>query len=147
MAAVKTLTSELIARLVRAALAATRTEYGDGPLSRYDATLVVPPETRAECAVLKAMTAKWVMGRSGAAALQVRQRQLLTELTEAVAASAPDTLEPLLAEAWKLAGDAAAQQRVVIDQVARLTDLSAVRWHARLVRGDAEGSATLPTTL
>jgi dGTPase len=147
MAAVKTLTSELIARLVRAALAATRTEYGDGPLSRYDATLVVPPETRAECAVLKAMTAKWVMGRSGAAALQVRQRQLLTELIEAVAAGAPDTLEPLLAEAWKLAGDAAAQQRVVIDQVARLTDLSAVRWHARLVRGDAEGSATLPTTL
>jgi dGTPase len=144
MAAVKTLTSELIARLVRAALGATRTEYGDGPLSRYAAGLVVPAETRAECAVLKAMTAKWVMGRSGAEQLQVRQRELLLELTEAVAAGAPETLEPLLADTWSAAADAAARRRVIVDQVARLTDLSAVRWHARLVGG---GSPALPTTL
>ncbi len=144
MAAMKTLTSELIARLARAALTATRAEYGDGPLSRYAAALVVPVETRAECAVLKAMTAKWVMGRSGAELLQVRQRDLLTELIEAVAAGAPETLEPLLAEAWQLAGGAGARRRVIVDQVARLTDLSAVRWHARLVGG---GSPALPTTL
>ena len=144
MAAVKTLTSELIARLARAALAATRAEYGDGPLSRYDAGLVVPQETRAECAVLKAMTAKWVMGRTGAELLQIRQRELLLELTEAVAAGAPETLEPLLAETWNAASDAAARRRVIVDQVARLTDLSAVRWHARLVGGS---SPALPTTL
>jgi dGTPase len=144
MAAVKTLTSELIARLVRAALAATRAEYGDGPLSFYAAGLVVPAETRAECAVLKAMTAKWVMGRTGAELLQTRQRELLLELTEAVADGAPETLEPLLAETWGAASDAASRRRVVVDQVARLTDLSAVRWHARLVGG---GSPALPTTL
>jgi dGTPase len=144
MAAVKMLTSELIARLARAALAATRAEHGDGPLARYAAGLVVPEETRAECAVLKAVTAKWVMGRSGAEALQVRQRALLLELTEAVAAGAPETLEPLLAETWNAAPDAPARRRVIVDQVARLTDLSAVRWHARLVGG---GSPALPTTL
>jgi dGTPase len=84
------------------------------------------------------------MGRSGAEALQVRQRELLTELTEAVAAGAPKTLEPLLAESWEAAPDAAARRRVIVDQVARLTDLSAVRWHARLVGGSQQG---LPTTL
>jgi dGTPase len=144
MAAVKSLTSELIARLARAALAATRARYGDGPLGRYGAELVVPDEVRAECAVLKTITARWVMGRPGAQVLQVRQRDLLSELTEAVAAGAPGTLEPLLADAWDAAADHAGRQRAVVDQVARLTDLSAVRWHARLVRS---GSPQLPLTL
>jgi dGTPase len=133
MAGVKSLTSELIARLARAAVSATREQYGEAPLRRYAASLVVPDEVRAECAVLKAITARWVMGRVGADVLQLRQRELLTELTEAVAANAPDVLEPLLADAWQRADSASARQRAVVDQVARLTDLSAVRWHARLV--------------
>jgi dGTPase len=144
MAALKTLTSELIARLAREALVATRAVYGDGPLARYDASLVVSGEVRSECVVLKAITALWVMGRSGAEALQNRQRELLSELTDAVATGAPDTLEPLLAEAWTVAGDAAGRRRAIVDQVARLTDLSAVRWHARLVK---DGSPELPSTL
>ncbi len=144
MAALKTLTSELIARFAREALTATRAVYGDGPLVRYDASLVVPDDVRSECVVLKAITALWVMRRSGAEALQSRQRELLAELTDAVAAGAPDTLEPLLAEAWTVAADAAGRRRAIVDQVARLTDLSAVRWHQRLV---ANGAAQLPTTL
>ncbi len=143
MAALKTLTSELIARLVRAAVTQTRSAYGDEPLTRYAASLVVPAGIRAQCAVLKAVTARWVMDRPGAAALQTRQRELLTELAAAVAAGAPDTLEPLLAEAYAIAPDAAGRQRAVVDQVARLTDLSAVRWHARLVGG----TPPLPRTL
>ncbi len=140
MVAVKALTSELIARLVRSAAAATQEAYGDGPLRRYAADLVVPDQVRDECAVLKAITARWVMGRAGADALQHRQRELLSDLVEAVAAGAPETLEPLLAEAWTAAPDAAGRQRAVLDQVARLTDLSAARWHARLVRKEP-GSA------
>ena len=138
MVAVKTLTSELIARLVRAAVDATTDRYGRGPLRRYRAELVVPDDVRAECAVLKAITARWVMGRAGAAALQERQRELLTELAAAIAAGAPGTLEAMLAEAWHGCDDDAARRRVVVDQVARLTDLSAVRWHARLVRRRAQ---------
>ena len=144
MAAVKSLTSELIARLARAAVTATRTEFGEGVLSRYTASLVVPAEVRSECAVLKTITVRWVMGRTGAQALQIRQRDLLRELTEAVAAGAPGCLEPLLADAWEASSDEASRQRTVVDQVARLTDLSAVRWHARLV---GNGSAALPLTL
>ena len=63
-----------------------------------------------------------------------RQRQLLTELVEAVLAGAPGTLDPVQAAAWREAADDAARLRVVIDQVAQLTDPSAVAWHARLVR-------------
>jgi dGTPase len=144
MAALKTLTSELIARLAREALMATRAVYGDGPLARYDASLIVPDDVRSECVVLKAITALWVMGRSGAEVLQIRQRALLSELTDAVAAGAPETLEPLLAEAWTVAAGAAGRRRAIVDQVARLTDLSAVRWHARLVK---DGSPQLPLTL
>ena len=137
MAGVKSLTSELIARFARAAVGATREKYGSEPLHRYAASLVVPSEMRAECAVLKAITARWVMGRAGADALQLRQRELLTELTAAVAAGAPETLEPLLADAWVSADGDGGRQRAVVDQVARLTDLSAVRWHARLLAGGA----------
>ena len=38
-----------------------------------------------------------------------------------------------LAPAWHRAEDDAARLRVVVDQVAQLTDSSAVAWHERLV--------------
>ncbi|MBA2323104.1 MAG: hypothetical protein H0V92_03435, partial [Pseudonocardiales bacterium] len=40
---------------------------------------------------------------------------------------------PSLREAWQAAGDDAARWRVVIDQVATLTDQQAHVWHGRLV--------------
>jgi dGTPase len=127
------MTSELTARFSMAALVATRERYGDGPLRRYDADLVVPQEVRDECALLKAVTARWVMARSGVEAAQALERELLAELTAAVADRAPKDLEAILLPQWEAARDDAARLRVVVDQVARLTDLSAVRWHERLV--------------
>ena len=41
-------------------------------------------------------------------------------------------LEPIVLPDWRRAADDAARLRVVIDQVASLTDLSAYAWHARL---------------
>jgi dGTPase len=131
--AVKAMTSELTARFSMAALAATRERYGDGPLRRYEADLVVPRSVRDECALLKAVTARWVMARPGVEAAQARERELLAELIAAVADRAPRDLEAVLLPGWGAAGDDAARLRVVLDQVARLTDLSAVRWHERLV--------------
>jgi dGTPase len=130
-AAVKSLTSELIGRFCGSAEQATRPP-GRAPLTRYDADLVVPRQQRLECALLKGVTAYYVMSRPGAAASQARERELITELTEAVLAGAPGTLDPMFAAEFKAAAADGARRRVVIDQIASLTDISARSWHERL---------------
>ena len=133
-AAAKRATSELVGRLSAAAVNATRSEHGTGELGRYAASLVVPDQAAAECALLKALAAHYVMGRDGAAERQARQRNVLTELVAALRETAPRSLDRALVAAWHAADDDAARLRVVIDQVAQLTDTSAITWHRRLVR-------------
>ncbi len=100
--------------------------------TRYAANLIVPRQQRLECALLKAITAHYVMTRSGVLAAQARERELLTELAYAIERGAPHTLDPLLRPSWDAAGTDAARRRVIIDQVASLTDTSAIAWHHRL---------------
>jgi dGTPase len=128
----KRATSELTGRFVMAAVAATRATAGEGPLARYAADLVVPRQAAAECALLKAVAARYVMQRRSTTNRQQRQREVLTELVETLAGRAPDALELALRPDWTAASTDAGRLRVVIDQVARLTDRSAVTWHARL---------------
>jgi dGTPase len=132
LAAAKNLTSELVGRLCQAAEDATRAAAGPGPLSRYDADLAVPRRQLLECALLKAMAAHYVMSRRGAAAEQARERDLITELAAAVLRGAPATLEPVFQPAWDGAADDEQRHRVIIDQIASLTDTSALAWHERL---------------
>jgi dGTPase len=138
VAALKNLTSELIGRFCVAAQQATLTAHCDAPLThphplaRYAADLIVPRRQRLECALLKGITAHYVMTRAGVAAAQARERELLAELAFAVERGAPLTLDPLLRPAWDAAGTDAARRRVVIDQIASLTDTSAIAWHHRL---------------
>jgi len=134
LVALKRMTSHLIARLSNAAIAATRAAYGDGSLTRYTADLVVPTEARAECAVLKAVADRFVMRRDETLRMQATQREQLAQLVHAVADRAPDALEPWLREAWSAAGDDAARLRVVVDQVASLTDTSATSWFQKWCR-------------
>ncbi|MBV9593387.1 MAG: deoxyguanosinetriphosphate triphosphohydrolase [Actinobacteria bacterium] len=131
-AAAKRATSELTGRFVTAAISATRARHGAQPLARYDADLIIPATTVAECALLKAVAAHFVMRRPGADELLAGQRRLLSELVEAVAADAPATLDRPLADAWQRASDDSARLRVVIDRVAQLTDGAARRLHTRL---------------
>jgi dGTPase len=131
VAALKNLTSELIGRFCVAAQQATLATTR-GPVTRYAADLVVPRRPRLECALLKGITAHYVMTRAGAAASQARERELLTELAHAISRGAPGTLDPLLRPSWDEAPTDAAHGRVVIDQVASLTDTSAIAWHHRL---------------
>ena len=130
--ALKRATSELTGRFVSAAVAATRERAGDGPLRRYAADLVVPRRVAAECALLKAVAARYVMNRRDVTTVQYRQRELLTELIVLLTDRAPAALDPALRPDWLAAPDDAARLRVVVDQVAGLTDLSAPAWHARL---------------
>jgi dGTPase len=159
MAALKNLTSELIGRFCVAAQQATvAVDRSPGvrqwaqaggykvnergripgfvldsmPRTRYAADLIVPRQQRLECALLKAIAWRYVMGREGAARAQELERELLAELVEAVERGAPGTLDPLLRASWAAAGTDAERRRVVIDQVASLTDTSAIAWHHRL---------------
>jgi dGTPase len=130
--ALKRLTSELVGRFVHAATAATRERFGDAPLRRFDADLVVPTRARAEVALLKAVALRYVMSDPKRLAAQVRQRELLAELASALLAGAPGTLDAVLLPDWTAAADDAARLRVVVDQVALLTDHQAVARHAAL---------------
>ena len=132
-AALKDLASELIGRFCVAAETATREVHGPGRLTRYAADLVVPRRAAAECALLKAVAARYVMARSGVVAAQRREREVVAELVHALCAR-PEELGPLAAEAWRDAGDDAARLRAVVDQVASLTDATAAHLHGRLVR-------------
>jgi dGTPase len=134
-AALKGTTSVLIGRFVAAAVAATKERFGDGPLRRYAADLIVPRTFRAQSALLKGMALRYVMRRAGAAGWYARQREIITELVHTLSAGAPDGLDPRYAPLWKAAPDDAARLRVVIDQVASLTDPAAVAWHQRLSGG------------
>jgi dGTPase len=133
--ALKAATTTLIGRFCRAAENATRAAHGDQPLRRYAADLVVPRQARAECAALKAVTARYVMSRPGVLQVQERERQVVGELVDLLAASAPEHLEPAYAEAWLSASDDKVQLRVVVDQVAGLTDAAAATLHFRLSAG------------
>ena len=82
--ALKRLTSALVGRFVVAATDATRAANGDAPLVRYAADLVVPPTAAAEVALLKAVALRFVMRDPARLAMQARQRELLTELAEAL---------------------------------------------------------------
>ena len=131
LAAAKNLTSELVGRFCQAAEEATLS--GDLPvLSRYAADLAVPRRQLLECALLKAVAAHYVMTREGAAAQQARERELITELALAIERGAPSTLEAVFRPSWDAASGDEARRRVVIDQVASLTDTSAMVWHGRL---------------
>jgi dGTPase len=156
LAALKNLTSELVGRFCVAAQDATLAAYGDSVcgqvnggsrgrgspdegtrLTRYACDLVVPRTQRLECALLKAVAAHYVMTRAGAAAAQARERELIAELAATVQIGAPRTLDPVFRPAWDAAPSDAARHRVVIDQIASLTDTSAIAWHRRLCRTTA----------
>jgi dGTPase len=133
LGALKNLTSDLIGRFCGAVQHATF-EAGPGPFIRYEADLVVPERTRLEIAVLKGVAARYVMQAQDRLDLMVRQRELLTDLVAALLDRGGDALETPFARDWAEAADDAARLRVVVDQVASLTDVTAVSWHARLVR-------------
>ncbi len=132
LAALKNLTSDLIGRFCAMAREATFASY-DGPLLRHEADLVVPADSLVEMAVLKGIAAHYVMQAEDRVRAMALQRELLAELVDAVVKAGPEVLEGPFADDWAEATDDPARRRVVIDQIASLTDASAAAWHRRLV--------------
>lgn len=141
----KNLTSQLIGRFARVATRATLAEYGgevngearEGSLVRFSANLIVPRETRAEIAVLKGIVAANVMSTNSRKPLYTHQREVLTELADVLFDRGADSLDPGFAADWYDASSDAQRRRAVVDQVASLTDQSALAWHGKLVDGPA----------
>ncbi|MEV7601772.1 deoxyguanosinetriphosphate triphosphohydrolase [Kitasatospora sp. NPDC089797] len=132
-AGLKDLTSQLIGRFCLAAEQATRARYGPGPLTRHTAELVVPRDVRLEVAVLKAVAVRFVMMRDEQAQLRARQRIVIAELADVLTRRAPEGLDPVFTAMYHEAEDDRAALRTVIDQIATLTDASALALHGRLV--------------
>ena len=130
----KNLTSQLIGRFLGAAVAATRAAYPQESLIRFSANVVVPLDIQAEIAVLKGIVAANVMSTNARRPLYARQRSILTELASVLWSTGPENLDPGFAGDWNVASSDAARKRVIVDQVASLTDQSAMAWHERLVR-------------
>jgi dGTPase len=131
--ALKRMTSVLTGRFVASAVGATHSRYGSEPMRRYAADLIVPRTVRIQCALLKGMALRYVMRARAAEEWYARQRTILIELVEALGRQAPDRLDAMFAPMWAAAADDAARLRVVVDQVASLTDHGAVAWHGTLV--------------
>ncbi len=130
--ALKNLTSDLIGRFCGAVQHATFAAHG-GPFLRYRADLVVPEHTRLEMALLKGVAAHFVMQAEDRMLAMERQRALVAELVVGLRDRGGDALDPAYAEDWRAAPDDAARLRVVIDQVADLTDAGAVARHRALL--------------
>jgi dGTPase len=134
MVMLKKFTSHLIGRFSVSAQIATQQQFGDQRLTRYDATLIVPQEVRDEVAVMKSVAVKWVMNRPGADRAYARQREIIAELVHALVLDAGRNLERWLKPTFEEASTDAQRFRVVIDQVASLTDISIEQWHTQFCR-------------
>jgi dGTPase len=72
------------------------------------------------------------MNRQGAEEIYVQQRDILASLVSALVLRGGQDIEPWLAPQYDRAATDGVRLRVVIDQVASLTDASALEWHQRL---------------
>ena len=139
LARLKNLTSDLIGRFASAAVAATREAYSTPETTRYRAHVVVPREVDAEIAVLKGIMGQAIVTLDARKSVYVEQRRVLKRLadalwsTDALWSAGADVLEPAFAADFADASSDAERARVVVDQVASLTDQTAIDWHNRLV--------------
>ena len=132
LARLKDLASQLVGRFALAAESATRDQYGDGPLTRYNANLVVPRAQRIEVAVLKSIATYYVINAAASQERYADQQIVIKELVDMVLAQAPASLDSFFLDDWARASTDSEKLRVVVDQVASLTDPGAYALHDKL---------------
>ncbi len=128
----KNLTSSLIGSFVGRATDETLANNGS-KITRYAAHIITPVEVRAEIAVLKGLVSVFLMSHASRRPFYEWQRAILTELCEALLAANGKHLDHYSSSAWTHATNEQQQRRVIVDQVASLTDQSALTLHNRLV--------------
>jgi dGTPase len=132
LARLKDSTSQLIGRFVLAAEVETRRVHGNDPLSRYSADLEIPREQKIEVDFLKAIAGHYLINAAHSQDRYAKQQVIIAELVEVLLAN-PSELDSYFQKPWNEASDEVAKMRVIIDQVAALTDPGAYALHARLL--------------
>jgi dGTPase len=132
-ATLKNLTSALIGSFVRRTTDQTELANASEHLVRHQGALVIPSEVRAEIAVLKGIVSAYLMSDEKRQPYYQWQRAILTELADALLAANGKHLDTYCASAWQEAKSDEQKYRVVVDQVASLTDVSALSLHHELV--------------
>lgn len=146
LAKLKSTTSGLIGRFIETVVSATQNAVAESgrdpsqPITRYAADVVVPRTTLIEITTLKAVSSVFVMTVDRRAAEYGDQRSLLGGLAQALqqrtlrdgVALGGGLLEPVYAEDYAQAATDDAKLRVVVDQIASLTDARATAWAREL---------------
>ena len=126
MAALKNMTSHLIGKFTEEIEQATKAGNKAENFTRYNANLIVPLDTKAQIAVLKAVVNLFVMQRKGAAENYAKEQDLILNIVDGLQNN-PQKLDPQFKHQFNNAGSSKEAKRAVIDQVASLTDSSARR--------------------
>ncbi|PST48838.1 deoxyguanosinetriphosphate triphosphohydrolase [Bifidobacterium callitrichos] len=135
LAQLKNITSDLIGRFAWSVEEATRDTYGPGPLTRYSASVVIPDDTAYEIVALKGIAVYFVMAPREHEPLHIEERRIVEDLIDVLMADSPrpsDVLESQFLEDWDMASNDNERLRVAVDQVASLTDASALALHSIL---------------
>lgn len=133
-AGLKQLTSELVGRYVGAVTSATlssdlnqpealRSEANpSGALGRQHGRLVIPAEAAAEVRLLKTVAVLYVMDMPTHLKRQDRQRDRIYRVHDYLTHGAPGSLDTIFQQWWLSAETDTARERVIIDQIASLTE-------------------------
>ena len=135
LARLKNITSDLIGRFAWIVEEATRDTYGPGPLTRYSARPVIPEETSYEIVALKGIAVHFVMAPGEKEPMHEEERRIIADLVDVLMAESPrpsDILERQFLDDWEAADGDGGRLRVAVDQVASLTDSSALALHSIL---------------
>ncbi len=132
LAQLKNLTSDLIGSFVSRTCESILENASRSSLTRYRAGVIIPSKVRSEIAVLKGIVASQVMTSDDRQGYYEDQRTLLIELAETLLVSDGNHLDSVSAEAWRNANNDEQRKRVIVDQVASLTDPIAVAMHESL---------------
>ena len=92
----------------------------------------MPRAQRIEVAILKSIATFYVINAAASQERYADQQIVIKELVEMVYAQAPTSLDSFFLDDWRRASNENERMRVVVDQVASLTDPGAYSLHAKL---------------
>lgn len=131
-AQLKNFTSDMIGRFARGAIDLTLNKARDNNIARYGAKVHVPVYVQEEIAVLKGIVAAYVMSSGVRQPTYLRQRVLLIELLDTLWEKGAEHLDLQFKQDFETAANETQARRAIADQVASLTDQSAISWHTKL---------------